>query len=87
MANYGKIKRVKPPQSYIIIAVEGNRNLEEQEGIEEIERGTKKLRRETVGRLDEDNALENKITQNYHLYLQLSKRFETQPSCKRGFLE
>ena len=75
------------PQSYITTAVEGNGNLEEQEGIEKVEKGTKKLRRETVGRLDEDNALENKITRNCHLYLQPSKRFETQPLCERGFLE
>jgi len=29
MANYGKIKRVKPLQSHITMAVEGNGNLEE----------------------------------------------------------
>jgi len=44
------------------VAVEGNWNLEEQEDIEEVERRTEKLRRETVGRLDEDNALESKTT-------------------------
>ena len=42
MANYGKIKRVKLPQSCITMAVEGNCNLEEQEGIEEVERETEK---------------------------------------------
>jgi len=62
MANYGKIKRVKPPQSCIATAVEGNWNLEEQEDIKEIERETKKLRREVVERLDEDNMLESKMT-------------------------
>ena len=34
----------------------------EQEDIEEVERRTKKLRRETVGRLDEDNMLKSKTT-------------------------
>jgi len=87
MANYGKIKRVKPPQSHITMAVEENRNLEEQEDIEKVERGTEKLRREAAGRLDKDNMLKDKMTQNHHLYLQPSKRLKTRPSCKRGFLE
>jgi len=69
------------------MAVEGNGNLEEQEGIEQVERGIEKLRRETTRRLDEDNTLEGKMTRNCRLYLQPSKRFETRPSCKRGFLE
>jgi len=87
MANYGKIKRVKPPQSHITMAVEENWNLEEQEDIEKVERGTEKLRREAAGRLDKDNMLKDKMTQNHHLYLQPSKRLKTRPSCKRGFLE
>jgi len=62
MANYSKIKRVEPPWSHIIMAVEGNWNLEEQEDIEEVERRTEKLRRETVGKLDEDNVLKSKMT-------------------------
>ena len=62
MANYSKNQRAKPLQSCIAVAVEGNWNLEEQEDIEEVERRTEKLRRETVGRLDEDNALESKTT-------------------------
>ena len=69
MANYGKIKRVELPQSHIAMAVEGNWNLEEWEGIEKEKGGTEKLRREIVERLDEDNALEGKMTQNRHLYL------------------
>jgi len=77
MANNGKIKRVKPLQSRIAIVVEGNWNLEEQEDIEEVESGIEKLRREAVGRLDKDNALEGKMTQNCRLYLQPSKRFKT----------
>jgi len=62
MANYSKIKRVGPPWSCIAVAVEGNWNLEEQEDIGEVERGTKKLRREAAGRLDKDNMLESKMT-------------------------
>jgi len=61
------------------VAVEGNWNLEEQEDIGKVERGTEKLRREAAGRLDEDNALENKTTQDRHLHLQSSKRLKTQP--------
>ena len=48
MANYSKIKRVKLLWSRIVMAVEGNWNLEEQEDIEEVERRTEKLRREVV---------------------------------------
>ena len=51
------------------MAVEGNCNLEEQEGIEEIERGIEKWRREAAGKLDKDNTLEDKMTQNRCLYL------------------
>jgi len=87
MANYSKIKRVEPLWSHIIMAVEENWNLEEQEDIEEVERKTEKLRREAVGRLDEDNALESKTTQDRHLYLQPSKRLKTQPLCEGGFPE
>jgi len=60
MADYSKIKRVEPLQSRIATAVKGNWNLEEWEGIEEVERETEKLRREAAGRLDEDNALKGK---------------------------
>jgi len=59
------------------VAVEENWNLEEQEDIGEVERGTEELRREAAGRLDEGNALESKITRDRHLCLQPSKRFET----------
>jgi len=79
MANYSKIKRVKPPWSCIIMVVEGIWNLEEQEDIEEVERRTEKLRREVVGRLDEDNMLESKMTQDHCLCLQPGKRLKTQP--------
>jgi len=69
MANYGKIKRVKPLWSCIAMVVKENGNLEKQEGIEQVEREIKKLRRKAIGRLDEDNMFEGKITRNHHLYL------------------
>jgi len=47
MANYSKIKRVRPSWSCITVAVEGNWNLEEQKDIGEIEKGTEKLRRDS----------------------------------------
>jgi len=49
----------------------------ESGGIKEEEKETKKLRREAAERLDEDNVLEGKTTQNRHLYLQPSKRLKT----------
>jgi len=58
------------------MAVDGNWNLEEQEDVEELGRRTEKLRREAVGRLNENNALKSKTTQDHHLYLQPSKRLE-----------
>jgi len=87
MANYSKIKRVKLLWSRIVMAVEGNWNLEEQEDIEEVERRIEKLRREVVGRLDENNILESKTTQDCCLRLQPGKRLETWLSCEGGFLE
>jgi len=51
------------------MAVEGNWNLEEPEDIEKVERRTEKWRRETAGRLDKDNVLKSKITQDYPLCL------------------
>jgi len=39
MANYSKIKRVEPLWSRIVTVAEGNWNIEEREGIEEVERG------------------------------------------------
>jgi len=87
MAKNSKIKRVKPSWSHIAMAVEGNWNLEERENIEEVKSRTEKLRRETVRRLNEDNVLKSKTTRDCHFCLQPSKRFETQPSCKGGFLE
>jgi len=79
MANYSKIKRVEPLWGHIAMAVEGNWNLEEQKDIEEVERRTEKQKRETAGRLDEDNVLESKTTRDHHLCLQPGKRPETQP--------
>jgi len=77
MANYSNIKRVEPPWNHIAIAVEGNWNLEEQEDIEKIERRPEKLRKETAGRLDEDNGLESKMTQDHCLRQQPGKRLKT----------
>ena len=87
MAKYSKIKRVELLWSCITTAVEGNWNLEEWEDIKEIERRTEKLRRKAAGRLDKDNTLESKITQDHHFYLQPSKRLKIWPSCKGRFLE
>ena len=69
IANYSKIKRIEPLWSYVRTAVEGNWNLEEQKDIEELGRRTKKLRREAVRRLDEDNMLESRTTRDCHLCL------------------
>jgi len=69
------------------MAVDRNWNLKEQEDIEELGRRTEKLRREAVGRLDEDNVLESKTTRDRCLCLQPSKRLEIWPSCEGGFLE
>jgi len=76
MANYSKIKRVKTSQNYIIMAVEGNWNTEEQEDIEEVKRRIGKLRRGVTGSLDEGNALEDKTAQNCCLCLWPVKRLE-----------
>ena len=69
MANYSKIKRIEPPQSYIATAVEGNWNPEEWEDIEEVARGIEKLRKKAEGRLDKDNTFKGKITQDHCLCL------------------
>jgi len=87
IANYSKIKRVEPPWSCITMVVEGNWNLEEQENIEVVERRTEKLRREAAGRLDKDNVLKSKMTQDCCFCLQPSKRLETHLLCKGGFPE
>jgi len=62
MANYSKIKRIEPTWSCIGMAVEGIWNLEKQKDVEELGRRAEKLRREAIERLDEDNALESKMT-------------------------
>ena len=87
MANYSKIKRVETLQNRIIMAVEGNWNIEEQEDIEEVKRRTGKLRRGVAGRLDEGNALKGKTAQDCCLCLWPVKRLEVQPSCEGGFPE
>ena len=67
------------------MVVEENWNLEEWKGIEEVERGTEKLRREPVERLDEDNVLKGKTTRDCYFRLQPGKRLETRLLYKRGF--
>ena len=69
MANYSKIKRVKPLWGHLAMAVEGSWNTEEWEDIEEVKRWTGKLRREVAGRLDEENALKSKTAQDHRLCL------------------
>jgi len=64
--------------------VEGNWNLEEQEDIKKVERKTEKQRREVAGRLDKDNALKNKTTQDCCLCLQPGKRLKTRPYSVEG---
>ena len=87
MANYSKIKRVELPQSRIIMVVEGNWNPEEWEDIEEVEKGIEKLRKEAEERLDKDNGLEDKTTQDRYLHLQLGKRLKIYLLCKGRFQE
>jgi len=43
------------------------------------------MRKEVKGRLDEDNTLKSKTTQDHHLLLQPIKRLEAHLSCKGGF--
>jgi len=69
MANYSDIKRVVPLQSRLVTVVGGNRRVEEWECIGEIRGRTGKLRREVVGRLDEENTRKNKTGQDRHLCL------------------
>jgi len=45
------------------------------------------LEREVEKRIDEDNALESKMTQDHRLLLLPSKRLENHLSCEGGFLE
>ena len=45
------------------------------------------MRRDAEERLDEDNTLKGKMTQDCCLLLQPSKRLETHLSCEGGFQE
>jgi len=47
----------------------------------------RKLEREVEERIDEDNALESKITQDHCLLLLPSKRLKNYLLCEGGFLE
>jgi len=44
MANYSKIKRIEPPQSHIVMAVEGNWDLKKQEDTEGYSEKSKEVR-------------------------------------------
>jgi len=87
MANYIKIKRVELAQSCIIITVEGNWTLEEWEGIEDVEREIRNLKREVEGRIDKDNVLKSKMTWDCHLLLRPSKKLKNCLLCEGGLLE
>jgi len=76
MANYSKIKRVVPSRSRLAVVVEGNWGIEKREYIEEVKGRTRKLRREVVGRLDEENVREGKTAQDCHLCPRFVKRPE-----------
>jgi len=60
MAKYSEIKRVIPLWSRLVTVVGRSWKVEEWECIAEVRGRTGKLRREVVGRLDEDNARKNK---------------------------
>jgi len=61
MAKYSEIKRVVPLQSHLVTVVGRSQKVEEWECIAEVRGRTGKLRREVVGRLDEENVHENKM--------------------------
>jgi len=87
MANYSKIKRGKLTQSCITTTVEGNWVLERWDDIEEVVNRIRKLEKEAEGRINKNNTLESKTTQDHHLFLLPSKRLKNCLSCKGGFLE
>jgi len=87
MANYSKIKRGKLTQSCITTTVEGNWVLERWDDIEEVVNRIRKLEKEAEGRINKNNTLESKTTQDYHLFLLPSKRLKNCLLCKGGFLE
>jgi len=69
MANYNKIKRVVPLRSCLVVVVGGR---------------TRKLRREVVRRLDEENACENEMAQDRRLCLRSVEMLKAQPLCEEG---
>jgi len=87
MANYSEIKRVIPPQSRLVTAVEGNRKVEGWECITEVRGRTGKLRREVVGRLDEENMCENKTAQDCCLCLRSVEMLKVRPLGEEGLPE
>jgi len=87
MANYSEIKRVVPPQSRLVMVVEGNWKVEGWKCITEVRGRTGKLRREVVGRLDEENTHENKIAQDHRLCLRSIETLKVRPLGKKGLPE
>jgi len=87
MANYSKIKRVVPSRSHLVTAVRENWKVEKWECITEVRGRTRKLRREVVGRLNEENARENKMAQDRRLCLWSVKTLKARLLCEEGLPE
>jgi len=71
MANYNEIKTVVPSQSRLVVVV-GR---------------TRKLRREVVRRLDEEDVHENEMAQDRCLCLQSVETLKARPKCEEGLPE
>ena len=74
-------------QSHIAITVEENWILKRWDDIGEVVDRIRKLEREIEGRIDKDNMLESKTTQDCHLLLLPNKRLKNCLLCEGGFLE
>jgi len=72
---------------HIATTVEGNWVLEKWDDIGEVVDRIRKLERVVEGRIDEDNVLESKTTQDCCLLLLPNKRLEDHLLCEGGFLE
>ena len=73
--------------SHIVTTVEENWVLERWDSIEEVVNRIRKLEKEVKRRVDKDNMLESKTTQDYCLLLRPSKRLKNYLSCKGEFLK
>jgi len=87
MANYSKNWKNKSSLRLYCNAMEGNWNLEKQEGVEKIVEKLEKSEREVREKIDEDSMLKSKITQDYCLFLWPIKRLESHLLCRREFQE